>query len=83
NAEIGFRYINFTGKEKSLTFSGEDLENITYIKVFAGGKLLGERRGTGVVALKNVPKGKSEVMISVTTLGEVKLETMRFNPYCI
>jgi beta-xylosidase len=78
NAEIGFRYINFTGKEKSLTFSGEDLENITYIKVFAGGKLLGERRGNGAVAIKKSPRGKSELMISITTLGDVKLETLMF-----
>ncbi|MDR1746247.1 MAG: hypothetical protein LBR49_03135, partial [Tannerella sp.] len=79
NAEIGFRYIALTGKEKSLTLQGEGLEHITYLKVIANGKVVGERRGNGAVALNNVPQGKAELTIAVTTLNDVKLETFRFD----
>jgi len=79
NAEIGFRYVNFTGREKSVTFNGAGLENIAYLKVIANGKVIGERKGAGNVTLHDVPQGKSELLISVTTLGNVNFEILLFN----
>jgi len=78
NAEIGFRYINFTGKEKTLNLEGENLDNIAYIKISTGGKTVGERRGNGSIMLKNVPKGKSELLLTIITLNDIQLEKMIF-----
>jgi hypothetical protein len=78
NAEIGFRYINFTGKEKALTLSGENLDKIEYINIFANGRLIGGRRGNGEIPLTKVPKGKSELSVTVYTTGNVGFESMTF-----
>jgi hypothetical protein len=76
-AEIGFRYIAFTGKEKQLTLHGSGLENIAYVKVIANGRIIGESTG-GVKAinLKKVSEGKAELTLFITTTGDVKLETL-------
>jgi hypothetical protein len=76
NAEIGFRYVNFTGREKSLTFTGKGLDNIVYIKIIANGKIIGERRGNGTVVLKKTPKGKTELTVAVSTVKDVSLEKL-------
>jgi hypothetical protein len=73
NAEIGFRYILFTGKEKQLVLQGLGLENITSVKVIAGDKIIGE--GKTEIVLTNVPEGKAELKLDVTSTGETRLET--------
>jgi hypothetical protein len=78
NAEIGFRYINFTGKEKLLSFKGANLDKSVYFKVLANGKLIGELQGNGEIPLRKVPKGKSELVIQVYTAETVSFETMKF-----
>jgi hypothetical protein len=78
SAEIGFRYIFFTGKEKQLVLQGSGLENITSVRIIAGGKTIGERTGNGEIILKNVPKGKAELTLAITSTGETRLETLRF-----
>jgi hypothetical protein len=77
-AEIGFRYIAFTGKEKQLTLQGAGLENIAYIKVIANGQIIGEGSGNNAISLKTVSKGKAELTLFITTTGDVRLETFRF-----
>jgi hypothetical protein len=77
-AEIGFRYIAFTGKEKQLTLQGIGLENIVYVKVIANGRIIGEGAGNNVINLKKVSKGKAELTLFITTTGDVRLETFRF-----
>jgi rhamnogalacturonyl hydrolase YesR len=79
NAEIGFRYINFTGKERTLTLKGENLDKIEYIKVFANGRLIGGQRNNNTIQLSNVRKGKAELTIAVYTTDNVALESMTFN----
>lgn len=81
NAEISFRHVNFTGREKSLTLTGNSLDNIAYVKIIASGKIIGERRGNGIIALKNVPKGKTELTVAVSTLSDVKLEKIKISPH--
>jgi hypothetical protein len=76
-AEIGFRYIAFTGKEKQLTLQGSELENIVYVKVVANGKIIGEGAGNNAINLKKVSKGKAELTLFITTTGDVRLETFR------
>jgi hypothetical protein len=76
NAEIGFRYIFFTGKEKQLILQGIGLENITSVKVFAGDKIIGE--GKNEITLKDVPEGKAELTLAVASTGETRLETFNF-----
>jgi beta-xylosidase len=77
DAEIGFRYIAFTGKEKKLSLQGEGLENITSVNILANDKIIGESTGKEI-PLKNVPTGKAELTISVVSTGEMFLETYRF-----
>ncbi|MDR1221665.1 MAG: family 43 glycosylhydrolase [Tannerella sp.] len=77
-AEIGFRYIAFTGREKQLTLHGSGLENIVYVKVVANGKTIGEGTDAKAISLKKVSKGKAELMLFITTSGDVRLETFRF-----
>jgi hypothetical protein len=79
SAEIGFRYIAFTGKEKQLTLQGSGLENIAYVKVVANGRIIGEGKGSNAIELKKVSKGKAELSLFITTAGEVRLETFGFN----
>jgi hypothetical protein len=76
SAEIGFRYILFTGKEKQLVLQGVGLENITSVKVMAGGKIIGE--GKTEITLNDVPAGKAELTLDVVSTGETRLETLRF-----
>jgi hypothetical protein len=78
-AEIGFRYITFTGREKQLTLQGSGLENIVYVKAVANGELIGEGAGPHAISLKKVSKGKAELTLFITTSGDVRLETFRFN----
>jgi hypothetical protein len=78
NAEIGFRHIDFTGAEKSITLQGKGLENIACVKVIANGRVIGERQGSGAIAIRNRPKGKTELVIAITALNDVYLETLRF-----
>jgi hypothetical protein len=79
NAEIGFRYIALTGKEKKLVLRGEGLENITSVNISANGKTIGESVGkTTEIPLKNVQAGKVELIISVASTGDTFLETYRF-----
>ncbi|MDR1222462.1 MAG: hypothetical protein LBL07_06235, partial [Tannerella sp.] len=77
-AEIGFRYIAFTGKEKQLTLQGSGLKNIVYVKVVANGRIIGEGAGANAISLKKVSKGKAELTLFITTTGDVRLETFRF-----
>jgi hypothetical protein len=78
-AEIGFRYVRFTGKEKSVSFQGEGLENIEYVKICAGTEIIGNGKcDGGKVALHNVPKDKAELTVAITAKGEVRLETLNF-----
>ncbi|MDR1373055.1 MAG: family 43 glycosylhydrolase, partial [Dysgonamonadaceae bacterium] len=72
-AEIGFRYVKFTGKEKSISFQGKGLENIESVKILVDGKVTGEGN-----VLHNVPKGKAELTVVITAKGEVRLETLSF-----
>jgi hypothetical protein len=73
SAEIGFRYILFTGQEKQLVLQGIGLENITSVKVIVGDKIIGE--GKNEIVLKDVPEGKSELTLAVTSSGETRLES--------
>jgi beta-xylosidase len=77
-AEIGFRHILFTGKEKKISLSGTGLQNILSAKVFAGAKLIGESTGGGEILLRGVPAGKSEMTLAVSAKGNVFLETLDF-----
>jgi hypothetical protein len=74
-AEIGFRYIAFTGKERQLTLQGSGLENIACVKVIANGKIIGTGKGANAIDLKKVSKGKAELTLFITTTGDVRLET--------
>jgi hypothetical protein len=76
-AEIGFRYIALTGKEKTATLKGTGLEHITAVKITANGELIGE--GKSDIVLKNVQASNAEVIVSVITDGEVCLETIDFH----
>jgi beta-xylosidase len=78
-AEIGFRYIAFTGKERQLTLQGSGLENIVYVKVIANGRIIGENAGASAIHLNKVSKGKAELTLFITTTGDVRIETFRFN----
>jgi hypothetical protein len=77
-AEIGFRYIAFTGKERQLTLQGSGLENIVYVKVIVNGKVIGEGAGSNAINLKKVSKDKAELTLFITASGDVRLETLRF-----
>jgi hypothetical protein len=78
-AEIGFRYIAFTGNEKQITLQGSGLENIVYVKVVANGRTIGNVAGNNPIELKELPKGKIELSLLITTTGDVRLETFRFD----
>jgi hypothetical protein len=83
-AEIGIRYVKFTGKEKKLTLTGAGLEKIVSLKALADGEIIGESKGgSGDLVLSKVPKapkGKAaELTIVVKTSAEVKLETVKFS----
>jgi hypothetical protein len=78
NAEVGFRYIALTGKEKAITLQGSGLENITSVKITANGKSIGEGAGKEKIVLKEVRKGKAELVFNITSNGEIKIETLRF-----
>ncbi|MDR1290624.1 MAG: family 43 glycosylhydrolase [Planctomycetaceae bacterium] len=78
-AEIGFRYIAFNGNEKQITLQGSGLENIVYVKVIANGQTIGNVAGNNPIELKEVPKGKIELSLLITTNGDVRLETFRFD----
>jgi pimeloyl-ACP methyl ester carboxylesterase len=78
-AEIGFRYIAFTGGEKQITLQGAGLENILHAKVIANGRTLGHAAGNNPIELKETPKGKTELSLLITTAGDVRLETLKFN----
>jgi hypothetical protein len=78
-AEIGFRYIAFTGNEKQMTLQGSGLDNIVYVKVIANGRTIGHVAGNNPIELKEAPKGKTELLLLITTTGDVRLETFRFN----
>jgi hypothetical protein len=78
NAEVGFRYIALTGKEKKITLQGEGLSNITNVTVTANGKIIGQSDGKQDIILKNFKKGKAEVVFNITSSGETKIETLRF-----
>jgi hypothetical protein len=75
SAEIGFRYLSFTGKEKRMVLHGAGLENISSIKIITDGKTIGERQGNGEIILTNVPKGKTELTVVISSTGETLLET--------
>jgi hypothetical protein len=77
SAEIGFRYLFFTGKEKRFALQGIGLENITSAKVIADDKIIGE--GKSEIILKDVPKGKAELTLAITSTGEIRLETFNFS----
>ena len=78
NAEIGFRYILFTGEEKTVEFRGAGLEKITSVKIIANGEIIGKGTGGSVITLKSVKPGKAAVTILVKTNGTVRLETLHF-----
>jgi hypothetical protein len=78
SAEIGFRYILFSGKEERLVLQGEGLENISSVKVLADGKVIGQGAGNTAIILRNVPKGKAELTLDILSAGEAHLETLRF-----
>jgi hypothetical protein len=80
-AEIGFRYITFTGKERQLTLQGSGLENIVYVKVVVNGRIIGEGAGSNAINLKKVSKGKAELTLFITTTGDVRLETFKFKSH--
>ena len=77
-AEVGFRYIAFTGKERQLTLQGSGLENIACVKVIANGKTIGAGKGADAINLKKAPKGKAELTLFIVTTGDVRLETFKF-----
>ncbi|KAA6325743.1 Xylosidase/arabinosidase, partial [termite gut metagenome] len=78
-AGIGFRYVLFTGKEKKITLQGEGLSHISNITVTANGKVIGQSvGGEQDIKLKNVKKGKAELVFSITSDGETKIETLHF-----
>ncbi|MDR2847821.1 MAG: family 43 glycosylhydrolase [Bacteroidales bacterium] len=79
DAEIGFRYVSLTGKEKTISLQGEGLSNITHITVTANGKMIGRGVGGKDIQLKNVKKGKTELVFNITSKGEAKLETLHFS----
>jgi beta-xylosidase len=78
NAEIGFRYVALTGKEKKITLQGTGLTNITKITVSANGEIIGQGSGSQDIILKNLKKGKTELVFNITSKGETNLETFRF-----
>jgi hypothetical protein len=78
NAEAGFRYVLFTGKEKAITLQGSGLENIMSVKITANGKTIGEGAGKEKIVLKDVRKGKAELVFNITSNGETMIETLRF-----
>jgi hypothetical protein len=84
-AEIGIRYVKFSGKEKKLTLNGVGIENIVSLKVLADGEILGESssRGSGELVLTKAPKRSkdkpAELTIVVKTSSEVRLETLKFS----
>jgi hypothetical protein len=78
NAEIGFRYVLLTGKEKIVSLQGEGLSNITHVTVTANGKTIGQSAEGKDIKLENVKKGKVELVFTITSKGETKLETFRF-----
>jgi hypothetical protein len=78
NAEVGFRYVLFTGKEKTIALRGEGLSHITQITVTANGKVIGQGVGEKEIQLKNVKKGKAELVFQITSNGETKIETLHF-----
>ncbi len=78
SAEIGFRYVALTGQETSLLLQGEGLEKITSVNVLAGGRSIGSGSGTSVV-LREVPAGPAELILEVTSSGELFLETAHFS----
>jgi hypothetical protein len=79
NAEIGFRYVWFTGKEKKISFRGEGLNNITHVTVTANGRIIGQSAGGQGIKLENTGKGKTELVFNITSNREVHLETFLFN----
>jgi beta-xylosidase len=78
NAEIGFRYIALTGKEKKIRLQGEGLSNITAVTVTANDKIIGQGDGKQDIMLKNLQKGKAEVVLNISSNGETKIETLQF-----
>jgi beta-xylosidase len=78
NAEVGFRYIFLTGKEKKITLQGEGLGNISNITITANGEVIGQSSGAQDINLKNVKKGKAELVFNITSNGETKIETLHF-----
>ncbi|KAA6319878.1 hypothetical protein EZS27_030276, partial [termite gut metagenome] len=78
NAEIGFRYVLLTGKEKLVSLQGEGLSNITHVTVTANGKTIGQSAEGKDIKLENVKKGKVELVFTITSKGETKLETFWF-----
>jgi hypothetical protein len=78
NAEVGFRYVLFTGKEKKVSLQGEGLNNITHVTVTANGKMIGQNTGGEDIKLENVKKGKVELVFNITANGETKIETLYF-----
>jgi hypothetical protein len=78
-AAVGFRYLLFTGKEKRLVLQGSGLNHITRVTVTANGKLIGEGAAGQPIKLKNVPKGKAELIFTITSGDEVKIETFSFD----
>jgi hypothetical protein len=77
-AEIGFRYILFTGNEKKISLRGIGLQNIISVKVFADKKLIGENKGVSEILLRDIPNRKTEMTLVVSALGNVFLETLDF-----
>jgi hypothetical protein len=77
-AEIGFRYVTLTGKEKKISLQGTGLSNITKIRVTANGEQIGQGSGTQDITLKSNKKGKAELVFNITSKGEAKLETLHF-----
>jgi hypothetical protein len=78
-AEVGFRYVLLTGKEKTISLQGEGLNHITQITLTANGKVIGQGAGGTVMKLKNVKKGKTELVFNFLSDGEAKIETLKFN----
>jgi hypothetical protein len=82
SAEIGFRYVAFTGNEKTLLLQGANLEQIVSVKIIVNGELIGEGSGDRAIPLKGVKEGKGELRLVVTTKGKVRLETLKFGSSC-
>ncbi|MDR1960534.1 MAG: family 43 glycosylhydrolase, partial [Planctomycetaceae bacterium] len=78
SAEIGFRYVSLTGREKKISLQGEGLENISKVTVTANGTIIGQGVGGEDIQLENVEEGKAELVFNITSNGEAKLETLRF-----